>query len=124
MAYENDRKCRNSERKKRITKKMASEICKKVVGTDKGLFKIQDSSVERWELRIGMINVNLAYESIYDTFSQRVDGKYIEVRVTVNNSDGAYLFFDPESLGIDSEYTDQWNRENRERYTNFDESGT
>ena len=116
MAYKNDGAYRNPARKKRITKKMASEICKKVVGTDKGLYKVQDTVRDRWELRTGMITVSLAYESLYNTFSKTMDGNYIEVQVTVNGSDMTYIFFDPESLEKNSEYTFEWNCRNKERF--------
>ena len=118
MAYKNDGTYRNPARKKRITKKMASEICKKVVGTDKGLYKVQDTVRDKWELRVGMIAVSLAYESLYNTFSQAMDGNYIEVHVIVNASDMTYIFFDPESLEENSEYTSEWNWKNMRKYGN------
>ena len=117
MAYKNDGAYRNPARKKRITKKMASEICKKVVGTDKGLDKDQDSARDRWWLKVGMITVSLAYEPSY-TLSGTMDGNYIKVEVTVNQNETTYIFFDPESLEENFEYTSEWNWKNIRKYGN------
>ncbi len=88
----------SKQKNKRITKKMASELCKKVVGTDKGIYKCLDTCLDCWILKIGVLVVSVAYENSYDTFSKRVDGNRIEVTVCVNCAETSYIYFDPDTL--------------------------
>lgn len=60
----------------RITKKIASEIFKKVVGTDKGMEKFQRGIEDIWVIKLGVITTILRDELKYDLFGNRVEGKY------------------------------------------------
>ena len=60
----------------RITKKIASEILKMVVGTDKGMEKFQRGIEDVWVIALGIITITLRDELKYDLFGNRVEGEH------------------------------------------------
>ncbi len=112
-------------KKKRITKKTAEAIFKKIAGTSKGMENLSDHVRDMWKIKMGMIAVYCSYEGIYSTFGIRRDGEHIKVYIEIEEVCKSDLVFDPETLETDNMYTiDQALRQEKENIKEYlDEQG-
>lgn len=91
----------------RITKKIASEIFKKVVGTDKGMEKFQRGIEDIWVIKLGVITTILRDELKYDLFGNRVEGKYWIVYIDTKYGEDIRVYIEKQTLKIDDFYTQE-----------------
>lgn len=98
----------------RITKKIASEIFKKVVGTDKGMEKFQRGIEDIWVIKLGVITTILRDELKYDLFGNRVEGKYWIVYIDTKYGEDIRVYIDKHTLKIDDFYTQEKLQEREE----------
>ena len=112
-------------KKKRITKKTAEAIFKKIAGTSKGMENLSDDVRDMWKIKMGMIAVYCSYEGIYSTFGIRRDGEHIKVYIEIEEAASQTLYLDPETLETDNMYTiDQALRQEKENIKEYlDEQG-
>ena len=94
--------------KKKITKKMAKEIFKKVIGSssDANIENLGDQMRDNWKMSSGLITVYCAYEVTWSPLGliDNRDGEYIEVTISAG-SDDSKIFINPETLEEDPDYT-------------------
>lgn len=98
----------------RITKKIASEIFKKVVGTDKGMEKFQRGIEDIWVIKLGVITTILRDELKYDLFGNRVEGKHWIVYIDTKYGEDIRVYIDKQTLKIDDFYTQEKLQEREE----------
>ena len=112
-------------KKKRITKKTAEAIFKKIAGTSKGMENLSDDVRDMWKIKMGMIAVYCSYEGIYSTFGIRRDGEHIKVYIEIEEAASQTLYLDPETLETDNMYTiNQALRQEKENIKEYlDEQG-
>lgn len=100
----------------KITKKIASEIFKMVVGTDKGMQKFQNGIEDEWVIELGVIATTLRDELKYDLFGNRVAGNHWSVHISTNYGMDAFLHIDKQTLKINDDYTYEKLEERRESW--------
>ena len=104
------------EMKIRITKKIASEIFKMVVGTDKGMEKFQKGIEDVWVIELGIITITLREELKYDLFGNRVEGEHWIVYIYTIYGEDTHVYIDKQTLKIDDFYTQEKLREREESW--------
>ncbi len=101
--------------KKRITKKMAKEIFKKVIGSasDANIENLSDQMGDKWKMFSGLITVYCAYEAAWSPLGliNNRDGEYIEVTISAGYAESK-IFINPETLEEDQDYT--YEKKNRQ----------
>ena len=103
--------------KKRITKKMAKGIFKKVIGlaSDVNIENLSNRFRDEWKITSGIITVYCAYESAWSPIGiMHIDGEYIEVTISTEYNESK-IYINPETLEEDPIYTykendRQWRR--------------
>lgn len=103
--------------KKRITKKMAKEIFRRIIGiaNDDNIENLSDRFRDEWKITSGIITVYCAYESAWSpTGIMHRDGEYIEVTISTEYNESK-IYINPETLEEDPIYTykendRQWRR--------------
>ena len=93
--------------KVRIMKKTASEIFKKIVGTDKGMEKSQRNGRDVWFIQVGVLKVSLEEKPKFDLFGHAIEGDYWKIHMNVTVGDAIYLFVKKDTLEIDDDYRDE-----------------
>lgn len=96
-------------KKKRIAKKTAEAIFRKIAGTSKGIENLSDEIKDVWKIKMGMIAVYCFYEGVYSTCGRRRDGEHIEVYIEIDELQSKTLYLDPKTLEIDNMYTCEQN---------------
>ncbi|HJA81816.1 MAG TPA: hypothetical protein H9776_08770 [Candidatus Mediterraneibacter intestinipullorum] len=103
--------------KKRITKKMAKEIFRRIIGIadDNNIENLSDRFRDEWKITSGIITVYCAYESAWSPIGiMHIDGEYIEVTISTEYNESK-IYINPETLEEDPIYTykendRQWRR--------------
>ena len=93
--------------KKRITKKMAKGIFKKVIGlaSDVNIENLSNRFRDEWKITSGIITVYCAYESAWSPIGfMHIDGEYIEVTISTEYNESK-IYINPETLEEEPNYT-------------------
>ena len=95
-------------KKKKLTKKMATELFKKVIGISSGIKFTGDDQLDQWTVYSGSLQATCSWEVEYGLAGVPFQGDRLEMSLTIGEMFYRYFYYNSETLEEDTEYEEKY----------------